>query len=63
MIRNPQAAQISLRTVEVGGDIADMDFDDRERDVETRASIGSRTEVKMIPATGEDRRFESRAWP
>ena len=45
------------------GAITEMDFDDREWDVEVRASVGSRAELKINPATGEVRRCEGRACP
>jgi hypothetical protein len=45
------------------GAITEMDFDDREWDVEIRASIGSRAELKINPMTGVARRCEGRACP
>lgn len=45
------------------GAITEMDFDDREWDVELRASIGVRAEFKIDPMTGAIRRCEGRACP
>ncbi len=45
------------------GNITEVDFDDRRWDVEVRASIGSRAELKIDPMTGAVTRCEGRACP
>jgi hypothetical protein len=45
------------------GRITEMEFDDRQWDVEVRASIGSRADFEIDPMTGAVTRCEGRACP
>jgi hypothetical protein len=59
----PASAIVAMVEALNAGTITELDFDDREWDVEVRASIGARAEFKINPMDGTIRRCEGRACP